>query len=257
MYRRPPSLRKKSGEETLPIFFCGRGDVCTQAIHTLHTYNCHHSTTTTASFFRDWRKSQEYSRNLNCMACWWFTRRSHFDSAPFINTAAVSINCPATILIALRALHVFSCWHFDSKHYLIFLSLYFISMYYFRWIPRWIRRSPENANPNDSTFSSPQTSTAFKIKDSDCARNIEHLLLEKLYTHCTLIPSINLILPTEDIFSRLLGLLRVEPLFSIQRGRFSVYFPKVLSSVKPVTRKTRLHFPRIRADNNSQSLDTH
>ena len=153
MYRRPPSLRKKSGEETLlPIFFCGRGDVCTQAIHTLHTYNCHHSTTTTASFFRDWRKSQEYSRNLNCMACWWFTRRSHFDSAPFINTAAVSINCPATILIALRTLHVFSCWHFDSKHYLIFLSLYFISMYYFRWIPRWIRRSQENANPNWQHF---------------------------------------------------------------------------------------------------------
>ena len=160
--------------------------------------------------------------NNNCMARWRFTRQSHFDSAPFINTAAVSINCPATILIALRTLHVFSCWHFDSKHYLIFLSLYFISIYYFRWIPRWIRRSQENANPNDSTFSSPQTSTAFKIKDSDCARNIEHFLAEKLYTLSTLIPSINLILPTEDIFSQLLGFLRLEPLLSIQGGRFSV-----------------------------------
>ena len=139
-----------------------------------------------------------------------------------------------------------------------FVCLYFISVYYLRWIPRWIARSQENVNPNDSTFFSPQTSTAFKIKNSDCARNVEHLLPEKLYTHSTLTPSINLILPTEDIFSKLLGLLRVEPFLSIQRGRFSVWSPKVLSSVKPVTstRKTRLPFPTLRADDNSQSLDT-
>ena len=80
-------------------------------------------------FFSDWRKSQEYSRNLNCMTRWWFTRQSHFDCAPFKHTAAVSINSPATILIALRTWHVFSSWHFDSKHYLIFLCVCILSRY--------------------------------------------------------------------------------------------------------------------------------
>ena len=45
MHKRPPSLRKKSGEESLlPIFFWGRGDVCTQArigiiVHSFSTPN--------------------------------------------------------------------------------------------------------------------------------------------------------------------------------------------------------------------------
>ena len=99
---------------TTATFFCSGG----QSVHYLlfkPLYNCQLSTTATASFFSDWRKSQEYSRNLNCMACWWFTRRLHFDCAPLIHTAAVSINCPATILIALRTLHVFSWLTFWLK----------------------------------------------------------------------------------------------------------------------------------------------
>ena len=120
---------------TTATFFCP-GE---QSIHYLlfkPLYNCQLSTTAKASFFSDWRKSQEYSRNLNCMARWWFTRRSHFDCAPFIHTAAVSINCPSTILIALRTLYVFSCWPFDSKHYFSnFFSLYFISIYIYVGYP--------------------------------------------------------------------------------------------------------------------------
>ena len=50
-----------------------------------HVPNCENNFSTTAIFFSDWWKSQEWSWNLLRMALWWLkSRQLHFDLVSFI-----------------------------------------------------------------------------------------------------------------------------------------------------------------------------
>ena len=50
-----------------------------------HVPNCENNFSTTAIFFSDWWKSQEWSWNLLRMALWWLkSRKLHFDFVSFI-----------------------------------------------------------------------------------------------------------------------------------------------------------------------------